>query len=156
MTAGLPALRARVTWPRLLQEVFSSLTATRRLLEARQLRPFMLLHPKALPDFEGLPTHEPNCGAPRLPGTPACRRAGVRCPAAASRPVSAPHTRARRSTAARSPPLPCVPCFTQQWPLRRAIPSSRCTAVVVGLAKEAFTYENLNAAARILLNDPGK
>ncbi|PSC69360.1 haloacid dehalogenase-like hydrolase domain-containing 2 [Micractinium conductrix] len=69
------------------QEVFSSLTATRRLLEARQLRPFMLLHPKALPDFEGLPTHEPNC-------------------------------------------------------------------VVVGLAKEAFTYENLNAAARILLNDP--
>lgn len=43
-------------------QVFSSLTATRRLLEERGLRPFLLLHPKALPDFEGIPTHNPNCG----------------------------------------------------------------------------------------------
>ncbi|PRW45390.1 haloacid dehalogenase-like hydrolase domain-containing 2 [Chlorella sorokiniana] len=70
------------------QEVFSSLTATRRLIEERQLRPFLLLHPKALPDFEGLPTDSPNC-------------------------------------------------------------------VVVGLAKEAFNYENLNTAFRILLDNPG-
>lgn len=69
------------------REVFSSLTATRRLLERRSLRPFLLLHPKALPDFEGIPTDNPNC-------------------------------------------------------------------VVVGLAKEAFTYENLNRAFRILLTNP--
>lgn len=43
-------------------QVFSSLTATRRLIEERRLRPFLLLHPKALPDFEGLPTDSPNCG----------------------------------------------------------------------------------------------
>ena len=45
-------------------EVFSSLTATRRLLEARRLRPYLLLHPNALPDFAGLDTADPNCGAP--------------------------------------------------------------------------------------------
>ncbi len=44
-------------------QVFSSLTATRRLLEERGLRPFLLLHPKALPDFEGIPTDRPNAGA---------------------------------------------------------------------------------------------
>ncbi|KAL4442466.1 hypothetical protein ABPG77_005050 [Micractinium sp. CCAP 211/92] len=69
------------------EEVFSSLTATRRLLEERGVRPFLLLHPKALPDFEGIPTDRPN-------------------------------------------------------------------AVVVGLAKEAFSYENMNTAFRILLHDP--
>jgi ribonucleotide monophosphatase NagD (HAD superfamily) len=68
-------------------QVFSSLTATRRLLEARRLRPFLLMHPAALPDFEGLPTADPNC-------------------------------------------------------------------VVVGLAKEAFSYKNMNKAFRLLL-EPG-
>ncbi|KAL4447844.1 hypothetical protein ABPG75_005063 [Micractinium tetrahymenae] len=68
-------------------EVFSSLTATRRLLEEQGLRPFLLLHPKALPDFEGIPTENPD-------------------------------------------------------------------AVVVGLAKEAFSYDNMNRAFRILLHDP--
>lgn len=57
--------------------MFSSLTATASLLKERQLRPFLLLHPRALPDFEHLPQDDPN-------------------------------------------------------------------AVVVGLAKEAFSYENMN------------
>ena len=57
--------------------MFSSLAAARRLLEDEQLKPFLLLHPNALPEFEGLPTSDPN-------------------------------------------------------------------AVVVGLAKEAFSYENMN------------
>ena len=37
-------------------QVFSSLAAARRLLEEERLRPFLLLHPNALPDFEGVPT----------------------------------------------------------------------------------------------------
>jgi phospholysine phosphohistidine inorganic pyrophosphate phosphatase len=45
-----------------MPQVFSSLTATRKLLEDRCLRPFLLLHPDVLPDFEGLPTGgNPNC-----------------------------------------------------------------------------------------------
>lgn len=47
---------------RYMPQVFSSLTATRKLLEDRCLRPFLLLHPDVLPDFEGLPTGgNPNC-----------------------------------------------------------------------------------------------
>lgn len=60
-----------------LPQVFSSLAAAHKLLVDEGLRPFLLLHPKALPDFAGLPTGQPN-------------------------------------------------------------------AVVVGLAKEAFSYENMN------------
>ena len=43
-------------------QVFSSLTATRKFLEEGGLRPFLLLHPQALPDFAGIPTDNPNCG----------------------------------------------------------------------------------------------
>lgn len=68
-------------------QVFSSLTATHRLLEQRGLRPFLLLHPRALPDFADLEQAAPN-------------------------------------------------------------------AVVVGLAKEAFSYANMNAAFRLLHADP--
>lgn len=56
-------------------QVFSSLTATRRLLEERGLRPFLLLHPKALPDFEGIPTDRPNAGA-AVVGAFGCARVG--------------------------------------------------------------------------------
>lgn len=74
--------------PRFPPQVFSSLTATRRLLEQRGLRPLLLVHPRALPDFAGLPTADPNC-------------------------------------------------------------------VVVGLAQEAFSYQNMNRAFRLLLQPGG-
>jgi phospholysine phosphohistidine inorganic pyrophosphate phosphatase len=41
-------------------QVFSSLAAARKLLIDERLRPFLLLHPNALPDFEGLPTADSN------------------------------------------------------------------------------------------------
>lgn len=41
-------------------EIFSSLSAARRLVDGRRLRPLLLLHPDALPDFEGVDTAEPN------------------------------------------------------------------------------------------------
>lgn len=41
-------------------QVFSSLAAARKLVADEGLRPFLLLHPKALPDFDGLPTQDPN------------------------------------------------------------------------------------------------
>lgn len=70
-----------------LEEVFTSLSAARRLIDERQLRPLLLLHPDAMADFEGVPEGDPN-------------------------------------------------------------------SVVVGLAKEAFTYGSLNTAFRILHADP--
>jgi ribonucleotide monophosphatase NagD (HAD superfamily) len=42
------------------EEVFSSMSAARKLVCERQLRPFLLLHPRALSDFEGVPVEEPN------------------------------------------------------------------------------------------------
>jgi HAD superfamily hydrolase (TIGR01458 family) len=41
-------------------EVFSAPHAARLLLEQRGLRPLLLVHPNLLPEFEGLPTNEPN------------------------------------------------------------------------------------------------
>lgn len=41
-------------------EVFTSLTAARRLVEQTQVRPMLLVDDRALPDFEGLETREPN------------------------------------------------------------------------------------------------
>lgn len=65
----------------------SSLGAAKKLLLDRSLRPFLLMHPKALPEFADIPQQDPN-------------------------------------------------------------------AVVVGLAMEAFSYDNMNSAFRVLLNDP--
>ena len=69
-------------------QVFSSLAAARKLIDKQSLRPYLLVHPGAMPDFEGLPSG------------------------------SAPN------------------------------------AVLVGLAKEAFTYSALNTAFRILHSTP--
>ncbi|GAB4821247.1 hypothetical protein N2152v2_008293 [Parachlorella kessleri] len=69
------------------KEVFSSLAAARKLVEGEQLKPFLLLHPNALHEFEGLSAGDPD-------------------------------------------------------------------TVVVGLAKGAFSYENMNRAFRILLGNP--
>ena len=41
-------------------EVFTSLVAARQLIEKRQLRPHLLLHPDAEPEFEGIDTTDPN------------------------------------------------------------------------------------------------
>ncbi|NXS97001.1 HDHD2 protein, partial [Jacana jacana] len=41
-------------------EIFTSLTAARNLLEQRQVRPLLLVDNKALPDFTGVATDEPN------------------------------------------------------------------------------------------------
>jgi hypothetical protein len=40
--------------------VFSSLGAARQLLEQRRLRPLLLLHPNALPDFQHLSQEDPD------------------------------------------------------------------------------------------------
>lgn len=65
----------------------SSLGAAKKLLKDRHLRPFLLMHPKALPEFDDTPQQDPN-------------------------------------------------------------------AVVVGLAMEAFSFDNMNSAFRVLLDDP--
>ena len=41
-------------------EVFTSLTAARRLVEAQHLRPFCLLEDDAMSDFKGMPMDKPN------------------------------------------------------------------------------------------------
>uniref|UniRef100_A0A8B9NX47 Haloacid dehalogenase-like hydrolase domain-containing protein 2 n=2 Tax=Apteryx owenii TaxID=8824 RepID=A0A8B9NX47_APTOW len=41
-------------------EIFTSLTAARNLLEQKQVRPLLLVDDKALPDFTGIATHDPN------------------------------------------------------------------------------------------------
>ncbi|NWW89476.1 HDHD2 protein, partial [Rhynochetos jubatus] len=41
-------------------EIFTSLTAARNLLEQKQVRPLLLVDNKALPDFTGIATDDPN------------------------------------------------------------------------------------------------
>ncbi|KAM8961781.1 haloacid dehalogenase-like hydrolase domain-containing protein 2 [Pelodytes ibericus] len=41
-------------------EIFTSLTAARNLLERREVRPMLLVDDSALRDFEGIATHNPN------------------------------------------------------------------------------------------------
>nr|XP_010298960.1 PREDICTED: haloacid dehalogenase-like hydrolase domain-containing protein 2 [Balearica regulorum gibbericeps] len=41
-------------------EIFTSLTAARNLLEQKQVRPLLLVDDKALPDFTGIATDDPN------------------------------------------------------------------------------------------------
>ena len=41
-------------------EIFTSLTAARKLVESKQLRPFCLLQDDAMEDFTGLDTTNPN------------------------------------------------------------------------------------------------
>ncbi|NXD44412.1 HDHD2 protein, partial [Copsychus sechellarum] len=41
-------------------EIFTSLTAARNLLEQQQVRPLLLVDDKALPDFAGIGTDNPN------------------------------------------------------------------------------------------------
>ncbi|KAM6109451.1 haloacid dehalogenase-like hydrolase domain-containing protein 2 [Phoenicopterus ruber ruber] len=41
-------------------EIFTSLTAARNLLEQKQVRPLLLVDDKALPDFTGIATEDPN------------------------------------------------------------------------------------------------
>lgn len=42
-------------------EVFTSLSAARQLVEKRQLRPMLLLEQDALQDFEGIQQEQANC-----------------------------------------------------------------------------------------------
>ena len=42
------------------EEVFTSLTAARRLVETRKLRPLLFLEEDALRDFKGIPCEDPN------------------------------------------------------------------------------------------------
>lgn len=42
------------------RELFGTLAAVRRLIDQQQLRPLFLLNDAALPEFAGVPTHEPN------------------------------------------------------------------------------------------------
>ncbi|RNA24446.1 haloacid dehalogenase-like hydrolase domain-containing 2 [Brachionus plicatilis] len=41
-------------------EIFTSLTAARKLIESQQLRPMLFLEPNAFEDFEGINTENPN------------------------------------------------------------------------------------------------
>ncbi|KAM9224961.1 haloacid dehalogenase-like hydrolase domain-containing protein 2 [Dugong dugon] len=41
-------------------EIFTSLTAARNLVEAKQVRPMLLIDDRALPDFKGIQTEDPN------------------------------------------------------------------------------------------------
>jgi HAD superfamily hydrolase (TIGR01458 family) len=68
-------------------QVFSSLRAAKKVVDDQQLRPLLLLHPDALPEFSSINCAEPN-------------------------------------------------------------------AVVLGLAKEAFSYDSMNAAFRLLMQQP--
>ncbi|CAM1295061.1 HDHD2 (predicted) [Pycnogonum litorale] len=42
-------------------EIFSSLSAARKLIEDMHQRPMLMLDERAVEDFEGLPTDDPNC-----------------------------------------------------------------------------------------------
>ena len=42
-------------------EVFAPAPNARKILEERHLRPFLLIHPRGIPEFEGLDCHDPNC-----------------------------------------------------------------------------------------------
>eukprot|EP00887_Chlorella_sp_A99_P000013 scaffold16.g13.t1 len=57
---ALLALLQRMEFDVLEEEVFTSLSAARRLIDERQLRPLLLLHPDAMADFEGVPEGDPN------------------------------------------------------------------------------------------------
>uniref|UniRef100_A0A287D6P7 Haloacid dehalogenase-like hydrolase domain-containing protein 2 n=1 Tax=Ictidomys tridecemlineatus TaxID=43179 RepID=A0A287D6P7_ICTTR len=41
-------------------EIFTSLTAARSLVEQKQVRPMLLVDDRALPDFKGIQTNDPN------------------------------------------------------------------------------------------------
>jgi HAD superfamily hydrolase (TIGR01458 family) len=41
-------------------EIFTSITAARKILEAKKWRPWLLVSDEAMEDFEGLPTNDPN------------------------------------------------------------------------------------------------
>uniref|UniRef100_A0A8C2V763 Haloacid dehalogenase-like hydrolase domain-containing protein 2 n=1 Tax=Chinchilla lanigera TaxID=34839 RepID=A0A8C2V763_CHILA len=41
-------------------EIFTSLTAARSLVEQKQVRPMLLVDDRALPDFKGIHTNDPN------------------------------------------------------------------------------------------------
>ncbi|XP_038599611.1 haloacid dehalogenase-like hydrolase domain-containing protein 2 isoform X1 [Tachyglossus aculeatus] len=41
-------------------EIFTSLTAARNLVEQKQVRPMLLVDDRALPDFQGVPVNDPN------------------------------------------------------------------------------------------------
>lgn len=41
-------------------EIFTSLTAARNLIKQKQIRPMLLVDDRALPDFTGIQTHDPN------------------------------------------------------------------------------------------------
>ena len=56
--ANLTALLEGMGFPSV--PILSSLAAARRLVDARGLRPLLLLHPDALPEFEGVPREDPN------------------------------------------------------------------------------------------------
>eukprot|EP00884_Botryococcus_braunii_P017585 jgi/Botrbrau1/450/Bobra.110_2s0097.2 len=86
-SANLQALLLKLGFEIPPQEIISSLGAAKKLLKDRGLRPFLLMHPRALPEFDGIEQQEPN-------------------------------------------------------------------AVLVGLAMDAFSYENMNAAFRVLLENP--
>ncbi|CAF0946296.1 unnamed protein product [Brachionus calyciflorus] len=43
-----------------IDEIFTSLTAVRKLIEQHNLRPMLFLEPSALEDFEGINTQDPN------------------------------------------------------------------------------------------------
>jgi HAD superfamily hydrolase (TIGR01458 family) len=68
-------------------QVFSSLRAARKVIQDQQLRPLLLLHPDALPEFSSINCSEPN-------------------------------------------------------------------AVVLGLAQEAFSYDSMNTAFKLLMQQP--
>ena len=42
------------------ESVFTSLTAARRLVEERKLRPMLMLEPEAIEEFDGIDTNNPN------------------------------------------------------------------------------------------------
>lgn len=50
----------RLGFPIVAEEIFSAPLAARALLETRGLRPFFVIHPGLLPDFDGVETQAPN------------------------------------------------------------------------------------------------
>lgn len=42
------------------EEIFTSMIAARNLVKEKQVRPMLLVHDQALPDFKGIQTHDPN------------------------------------------------------------------------------------------------
>lgn len=53
-------LLQRLGFPVAAEEIFSAPLAARALLEKRGLRPFFVIHPGLLPDFDGMETQAPN------------------------------------------------------------------------------------------------